>query len=723
MPSAEVTDVDAEEDHGFFDKLMDDISFSIVVEDSKRKSELWSTLERVLAQLPPAEVPSLAARQTYMVDIVLQHVGLEVYRSSAEVWTAASRCLLTLHTRCGALLWQLTDTAPAELLSSLFDVSTAAIKTGKNKGKEHAVQAALVASRLLRLAEVRALLNNDNTNNHSSYHIRTSFRDCLCGLVTALAQPGSHLRKFLVLVLVRCHAALCSVPSPCPVPSSGAGRGAVGTGAVRVGAESALRAGLQRQHTIMQGLLLTVQCCLADGSFEVDDSRGGGGSRGGSAGKGIRSELVSACASLACCDCAGVRYDTRCLLYQLLSGRTDLVGASASISATAITARGTGTNSINTSTNSAGTRVTSSKQAGADTGAETDAHLPLRRVLATRSIYDRFGGPFLQGLGRLVQDQDACARSVGVGHGMGQGAGQTQGWGGGMGAVQALQEAVELFAEHAVTRLVSGGEGMPFLADLSEVLGAMAQQRQLQQTQRPSADLSRALRRAADCGVGGAGELLDAYSASASAPFSAPISAHASSFSSASSSSAPPLDGRYGIKSIGDSGGGSNGTSSGGGSVGRGSVIDLSSSPLHPSRRPTHTQNTQNPQQPQRIGKKALPGATSFFGPSHAPTSASTSTSAYPNNPAYAYSYDLGLAKRTVDTQGQGQGQQQGQQYKQGQQGGKQGQGQQGQGQQGQRSVGPASAIDTHLDWLERLEGKQAQAPVSLRKRFFDEVD
>lgn len=81
----------------------------------------WSDLFSVLDALPAPAI-KLCMCTEYLLDIILQHVQIDVYETDISIWLLASKCFLLLLENCGAVVWRETGSNSNDFIDNLLDI-------------------------------------------------------------------------------------------------------------------------------------------------------------------------------------------------------------------------------------------------------------------------------------------------------------------------------------------------------------------------------------------------------------------------------------------------------------------------------------------------------------------------------------------------------------------------------------------------------------------------
>jgi hypothetical protein len=82
--------------------------------------ETWSDLFTVLDVLPSSAL-KLCISTEYLLDIILQHVQIDVYESDISIWLLASRCFVLLLENCGVTFWRETNSNSKDFTEIQFN--------------------------------------------------------------------------------------------------------------------------------------------------------------------------------------------------------------------------------------------------------------------------------------------------------------------------------------------------------------------------------------------------------------------------------------------------------------------------------------------------------------------------------------------------------------------------------------------------------------------------
>jgi hypothetical protein len=82
----------------------------------------WSDLFSVLDALPSTALKLCICTAEYLLDIILQHVQIDVYETEIGIWSLASRCFLLLLENCGVTVWRETNSNSNDFTDNLLDI-------------------------------------------------------------------------------------------------------------------------------------------------------------------------------------------------------------------------------------------------------------------------------------------------------------------------------------------------------------------------------------------------------------------------------------------------------------------------------------------------------------------------------------------------------------------------------------------------------------------------
>lgn len=380
---------------------IDEISFFSAGEIGKNDKgmDVWKNIEKVLATLEQPLVKLLLVKQSHLVDIVLRHVTPAIYSSNSELWYLATRCWSHCYAASGAFIWEATDLSPADLTACLFDTLELTLKTTPHGtgNLAHAIYAVEVTSVLVTNNElffadtyatfvqyVSELLFRVNEATSQRKFIpfvqkylfslanaaRCTLEEvrCLClhgggelstetvptlplgGSKQLLSMMCSHPNIFshpaVVLVVVRCHAALCSIPLANTVPPN-----------LNRSSSSTIQRtiqGLRDQVAIMSSFLQQVQLSIVSKRLSL------------AVPVTLYNDLISVCAALVCCQDRTLSTAARTLLLTL---------------------------------------VAPDKASQSDQVSTSGVAMPMRGIFSTPVIIAKYGAIFLDGLLKVTTDQ------------------------------------------------------------------------------------------------------------------------------------------------------------------------------------------------------------------------------------------------------------------------------------------------------------------------------
>lgn len=311
------------------EKWIDEVSFFAADDDSVSTERLvaWRNIEQVLATLEPHLMNLLLVKQRYLVDILLQHVSPKVYTLNRELWQLCTKCFSHIYSSARLKLWESTDLDNFDVLSFLYDVIEKSLLEAESETSTYkcTIQA---------LAMVAELLEHDKSSSDSiaTFHMRISdVIECLQNNLIFQRKLASFLQRYLfdkavkareelldmahrnirppegksslpirlldilcvhpcivkhpraVIVIVRSHAALCSIPIHQTKP-----------------------AGILQQHETIHRFLNHLLLCIVDGSFSLHVP------------KTLREDLVLACVPLLCSDYAPLSDAAKRLVYCII---------------------------------------------------------------------------------------------------------------------------------------------------------------------------------------------------------------------------------------------------------------------------------------------------------------------------------------------------------------------------------------------------------------------
>lgn len=85
-------------------------------------SKCWSDLHSVLDRLPLIALSRSISRTEYLVDMILQHVQIDMFDTDNKTWEVAAKCLLVFLDNCGAIVWQETTSTADDFFDNLLDI-------------------------------------------------------------------------------------------------------------------------------------------------------------------------------------------------------------------------------------------------------------------------------------------------------------------------------------------------------------------------------------------------------------------------------------------------------------------------------------------------------------------------------------------------------------------------------------------------------------------------
>ena len=85
-------------------------------------SKCWSDLHSVLDRLPLIALSRSISRTEYLVDMILQHVQIDMFDIDNKTWEIAAKCLLVFLDNCGSLVWQETKSTADDFFDNLLDI-------------------------------------------------------------------------------------------------------------------------------------------------------------------------------------------------------------------------------------------------------------------------------------------------------------------------------------------------------------------------------------------------------------------------------------------------------------------------------------------------------------------------------------------------------------------------------------------------------------------------
>jgi hypothetical protein len=83
--------------------------------------ETWSDLFSVLDVLPSTAL-KLCISTEFLLDIILQHVQIDIYETDNSIWLLASRCFVLLLENCGITFWRETNSNSKDFTDNLLDI-------------------------------------------------------------------------------------------------------------------------------------------------------------------------------------------------------------------------------------------------------------------------------------------------------------------------------------------------------------------------------------------------------------------------------------------------------------------------------------------------------------------------------------------------------------------------------------------------------------------------
>ena len=378
---------------------IDEISFFSAGELSKNDKgmDVWKNIEKVLATLEQPLVKLLLVKQSHLIDIVLRHVTPAIYSSNPELWYLATRCWSHCYAACGAFIWEATDLSPADLTACLFDTLELTLKVAPYGAGNlaHATYALEVTSVLVTNNELffvdtyatfvhyfSELLFRVNESTSQRKFVsfvqkylfslanaaRCTLEDVRCFMLQGNGElpaettptlplggskqllsmlcthPNMCIYPNIVLVVVRCHAALCSIPLATKTPTNLASSSVIIQQTIQ---------GFRDQVSIMNTFLQQVQLWVLSKKLSLATPAT------------LYNDLISVCAALICAQDASMSTAARLLLHTLVADGAAL------------------RNSVD----------------------RFDAVIPMRSIFATPICIAKYGLIFLDGLLKVTTDQ------------------------------------------------------------------------------------------------------------------------------------------------------------------------------------------------------------------------------------------------------------------------------------------------------------------------------
>ena len=90
----------------------------------------WTDLHRVMDSLPPEALNFSISRTEYLVDIMLQHIQIDIFDTDIKTWKLSASCFLLLLENCSATVWQESASTAEDFFDNLIDIyqSTGIVK-------------------------------------------------------------------------------------------------------------------------------------------------------------------------------------------------------------------------------------------------------------------------------------------------------------------------------------------------------------------------------------------------------------------------------------------------------------------------------------------------------------------------------------------------------------------------------------------------------------------
>jgi hypothetical protein len=94
----------------------------------------WTDLHRVMDSLPPEALNFGISKTEYLVDILLQHVQIDIFDTDIRTWKLSASCFLLLLENCSATVWQESASTAEDFFDNLIDIYQS---TGISRGSDH----------------------------------------------------------------------------------------------------------------------------------------------------------------------------------------------------------------------------------------------------------------------------------------------------------------------------------------------------------------------------------------------------------------------------------------------------------------------------------------------------------------------------------------------------------------------------------------------------------
>jgi hypothetical protein len=82
----------------------------------------WTDLHRVMDSLPPEALNFSISKTEYLVDIMLQHIQIDIFDTDIRTWKLSASCFLLLLENCSATVWQESATTVEDFFDNLIDI-------------------------------------------------------------------------------------------------------------------------------------------------------------------------------------------------------------------------------------------------------------------------------------------------------------------------------------------------------------------------------------------------------------------------------------------------------------------------------------------------------------------------------------------------------------------------------------------------------------------------